>query len=382
MESRSKVSQTIDKTNGAAPNLKPAEFPKFTLEQALAVPNALHRNGGQPLPPVDTAAAIERSPGSSKFRQITAASSAYGLTIGSYKADRISLGNVGRAVLSPKDPDERGDSLVQAALRPPLFAMVYDYYKGQKFPEQEFMANTVVREFGVPDTMAADFVRVFTENMRYVGLIRATTSGDWLSRDATPGAPPTAQVPEAAAQEVANVLEEAPAGLPNRASAEPQPPVTETEPERKRRPNVLFVGHGKNKKPMGQLTKTLDQMGIPYKVAQDEPHLARPISTKVHETMGECGAAILVFSADREYRDLDGEPVWLPSENVGNELGAASVLYDDRIIIFKEEGVELASNYSGIGYITFEKDKLDAKVPDLLRELVAMKILKVSVDAD
>lgn len=63
-------------------------------------------------------------------------------------------------------------------------------------------------------------------------------------------------------------------------------------------------------------------------------------------------------------------------------MGAASVMYDNRIILFKEEAVQLASNFSGIGYITFEKDNLDAKVNELLRELVALKILKLSVGDD
>jgi len=125
--------------------------------------------------------------------------------------------------------------------------------------------------------------------------------------------------------------------------------------------------------------KTLDNLGIPYAVAQEEPNVGRPISQKVRDTMERCGAAILVFSADLEYFDKDGNSVWKPSENVGHELGAAAVLYDDRVILFKEERVQLASNYSGIGYITFEKDKLDAKVNDLLRELFGLKILRVAV---
>ncbi|HEV7806125.1 MAG TPA: hypothetical protein VGO80_09915 [Solirubrobacteraceae bacterium] len=58
------------------------------------------------------------------------------------------------------------------------------------------------------------------------------------------------------------------------------------------------------------------------------------------------------------------------------------MMYDNRIILFKEEGVDLASNYSGIEYIPFAKDNLDAKVNDLLRELFAMKIIRVSVGDD
>jgi hypothetical protein len=40
------------------------------------------------------------------------------------------------------------------------------------------------------------------------------------------------------------------------------------------------------------------------------------------------------------------------------------------------------ANYSGIGYIPFAKDNLDAKVNELLRELFAMKIIRVSVGDD
>jgi hypothetical protein len=43
--------------------------------------------------------------------------------------------------------------------------------------------------------------------------------------------------------------------------------------------------------------------------------------------MKQCGAAILLFTPDEELRDLDGNAVWRPSQNVGHELGAASMLY-------------------------------------------------------
>lgn len=142
------------------------------------------------------------------------------------------------------------------------------------------------------------------------------------------------------------------------------------------------MGHGKNKKPRDQLTKILGQYGIPFKVAEDEPNRGRPIPIKVKETMEECGAAILIFSADEELFDKDGNSVWRPRENVVNELGAASIMYDSRIIIFREETVNLATNYESIGYITFEHDDLTAKANDLFRELIAFGILKVSVSDD
>lgn len=98
--------------------------------------------------------------------------------------------------------------------------------------------------------------------------------------------------------------------------------------------------------------------------------------------MDQCGAAILIFSADIEHFDKDDNSIWHSSENVSHELGASAVMYDDRVILFKEKDVNLASNFSGIGYIPFEKDRLDAEMSALLRELVALRFLKLSVGDD
>lgn len=120
-------------------------------------------------------------------------------------------------------------------------------------------------------------------------------------------------------------------------------------------------------------------MTAPRKVAVDEPNRARPIPQKVAETMRECGAAILVFTADKEDFDTDGNSIWRPSENVSHELGAASILYGERIVLFKEKGIELPSNFSSVGYIEFDKNRLSEKGIELFRELVSMKILSISV---
>jgi predicted nucleotide-binding protein len=93
--------------------------------------------------------------------------------------------------------------------------------------------------------------------------------------------------------------------------------------------------------------------------------------------MKECHSAVLIFTADEEFRDAEGEVIWRPSENVIYELGAAAVLYENRIVIFKEEGIDFPTNFRDIGHISFEKDKLDAKGLDLVRELIALGLLKV-----
>jgi predicted nucleotide-binding protein len=140
----------------------------------------------------------------------------------------------------------------------------------------------------------------------------------------------------------------------------------------------IFIAHGKNKKPLEQLKRILDQFKVPYKVATEEPNLGRPIGTKVKEVMEACNCAILLFTADEEFFDKDGKSIWRPNENVIHELGASSYLYGNRIVILKEENVTMASNYKDLGYISFGTDALDSKTIDVLKELIGFGIVKVS----
>jgi len=140
----------------------------------------------------------------------------------------------------------------------------------------------------------------------------------------------------------------------------------------------IFIAHGKNKKPLDQLKKILDQFKIPYKVAIEEPNLGRPIGTKVREIMEGCNCAILIFTEDEELKNKEGDTIWRPSENVVYELGASGYLYDKRIVIMKEDGVQFPTNFRDLGYISFQKESLDAKAMDIIKELIGFGIVKVS----
>ena len=149
--------------------------------------------------------------------------------------------------------------------------------------------------------------------------------------------------------------------------------------DQSRRGEGIFIAHGTNKKPLEQLKNILDQFKIPYKVATEGTDLGRPIGTRVREIMNSCNCAILIFTADEEFQDLEGNTIWHPSENVLYELGAAGFLYDKRIVILKEEEVQFPSNFEELGYISFHKDQLETKSIDVLKELIGFGIVKISV---
>lgn len=93
--------------------------------------------------------------------------------------------------------------------------------------------------------------------------------------------------------------------------------------------------------------------------------------------MRECSAGIFVFTRDEKFLKDDGTEVWRPSENVVYELGAANVLWENKIIIVKEDGVFFPSNFDDLGYISFDDTGVAGRALDILRELVGLGLVRV-----
>lgn len=141
----------------------------------------------------------------------------------------------------------------------------------------------------------------------------------------------------------------------------------------------LFLAHGKNTKPLEELKKILAGFEIKFVVAVDEPHAGRPISEKVAQLMQECTAGIFIFTKDelfyRKQKNGEMEETWRPSENAIYELGAASILWERKIIILKEDGVNLPTDFSDLGYISFADGEIGAKAMHIMQELIKFKLL-------
>lgn len=349
-----------------------ADFPKNTLAEALEVPQALEdKNGGNPLSPTDVAIALKRSPQASGYRVLLSSSIKYGLTSGSYNQPKILLQELGRNIVEPRSEEERRTGLVAAAFRPDLFKRIYDLYKNKKLPEKTFFTTVLVRDFGVTPEQADRCAGVFLENVEQVGLVKQATTGRFLgSIEDLPGRGGLG--PTAGSSPVSRSRSEAESSAEDSVDAE----MPQSRPELK---NAIFVGHGKNRTPLQQLEKLLSEYKIPYKVVVDEANVGRPISEKVADTMKECGAAIMIFTSDQEFKDSEGNVVFRPSENAVFELGAASALYGSRIVIFRETGVVFPANFRDIGHIEFEKDNLSARTNELFRELIRFGLIKLSV---
>jgi predicted nucleotide-binding protein len=358
-----------------------ADIPAISLEKALRIPFAIANNyASQPTRPLDVASALDVQPSSGPFRTECGAAIAYGLTDGGPNAVEIGLTPLGKRIVTPTEVDDDRVALREAALKPSVAHKFYTKYDGSPLPPKN-IAQNVLATFDVPVDRTSDVHDLLLENARHVGFVKSIKDKDYIdiggplrTAGPTPAAASSAST-GADSFQVDDIEDMAESSASTASPAAPPANNGSSEPPK----NAIFVGHGGNKIPMEQLVKILNEYGIPHRVAVDEPNRARPIPQKVADTMRECGAAILVFTADKEYFDAEHTSIWRASDNVAHELGAASVLYGERIVIFKEAGIELPSNFSSVGYIEFEKNKLADKGIELIRELVSMKILSFSV---
>jgi predicted nucleotide-binding protein len=257
----------------------------------------------------------------------------------------------------------------------------FDTFKNKKMPGMGPFKEFLVRSAEVPPEKAGEAIEYITQDAATAGLVRAVKGGDWIDLAGTPAPPP-----EEGEEQSGDIEERDNLGDEEQPSEKPIPDNKPTSPPlatHERGTSLkVFIAHGKNRTPLDQLKKALDQFKVKYAVAVDEANKGRPISRKVAELMRtECSSGIFIFTADERFvRELDDgstEEVWRPSENVVYELGAASILYENRIVIFKEKDVTFPTDFSDLGFIEFEKDQLVAEIGNLFSELVALDILEV-----
>jgi hypothetical protein len=160
-------------------------YPRETLEEALRVPFALkNKNGGNPWPPADVAAAVGLSPKTPTFFYLAAASREFGLTDGGRDSKLIALTELGRDVVYAANKDDEETKLREALLRIEIFRKVLDYFKSSQLPEMQYLSNTLVREFQLDPSLHEEFARLFRENCAFLKIGAGFSSGDTgLSRE-------------------------------------------------------------------------------------------------------------------------------------------------------------------------------------------------------
>ncbi|HTY48165.1 MAG TPA: TIR domain-containing protein [Steroidobacteraceae bacterium] len=337
--------------------LSQSDVPAFSLEQALRVPNSISDNFGKgPTKPLRLAQAMNLSPQSSGFRMVCGASVAYGLTDGGYNAAEISLTALGRRIVAPT---REGDDLAakrEATLRPRVVRDFLTRYNGSKLPP-EAIGRNVLEEIGVPTERTAAVYSLIVESARTVGFLREVKGQSYIdlegvvltvpaNADPAPADDPvTPPTPSNSAQIVAVPAAESlatPATIPL-----------------VRKPNRVFITHGKNQEIVSQLKEMLTFGGFTPIVAIENETISKPVPDKVLDDMRSCDAAVIHVGAELRLLDQEGKEYRTLNQNVLIEIGAAMAFYGRKFILLVEKGVSLPSNLQGLYEVRHEGGKLD-----------------------
>lgn len=335
-------------------------YPIHTLEDALDIALTIQEaNAGLPFDRKLLANALGTTPASSGYTMRLNSSAKYGLTQGGYSDERISLTPRGEAIVAPKGDTERQRSMVEAALQPDLFRRFYEMLDGKQLPEDTYARNVLQRDLGIHPELTGESLEIIKANGLHVGILTQSNGGLIINlsgsnygteQDVSPEMQPEIRTSQQADQSV---------------------PTQEAV-----RQGKVFLGYCHDSDEAKFIKSTLEQFGIPYNGPDLTKDKSRPISEGTAEVMRESSAAILVIGSGSQ---LDGDESKECLDRNMYLIGAASVLYGDKIILFIEKGQNMAFDPKATRCVEYKKGRHAESGLALLGELHTSGIISVGV---
>jgi len=351
--------------------LKQSDVPMASLDDALRVVEAIFDHYAEkPTSPFSLAKALNLDPKGSQLKVLTGAAMAFGLIEGGAQATSISVTDLARRILRPKEENADQAAKREAILKPRIFGDFLRQYDGHPFPRQDIAVN-VLEEMGVPRAKTTEVLERIDGSARSVGFIEEIKGKNYVSLQgvAVSQAPPPMREDAAAKEPEPSTVP------PERVTV--QPPVVQAkstelaaaiaDDQRRRR---VFITHGKNREIVDPICKLLEYGELEPVVSVDRQSVSKPVPEKVMDDMRKAGAAIIHVDVDRTIMDKDGTEHILLNPNVLIEIGAAMAFYGRRFILLVRNGVKLPSNLQGLYEVRYAGATLDANATIKLLEAI------------
>lgn len=317
-----------------------SDFPNFPLEEALRIAKGIWEHyAGKGTAPHNVAMALNLSPTSGGWRNLCGASLAYGLTEGGYNASEISLTDLGRRAVAPTAEGDDSIALQEAALKPRILGDFFRHYDRAKFPRDDIAANVLIQK-GIPKDRAESVLAMLKRNGDYVGFIKQTKTGPFVSLDMAPSIAVRPTSPDIIDDEGSDDEEVSAPAIPGTSASLIGAGAGHN--------NRVFITHGKNHAILEQIKEVVELGGFEPIISTRTETAAKPIPDKVLDDMRSCSAAVIHVGSEGVLTDSDGKEHPQINPNVLIEIGAAMALYRGRFILVVEQGVSLPSNLQGL----------------------------------
>ena len=336
------------------PRILQTNVPSCSVEDALIVPQAIWDNlAGKPCTPLQVCTALNLSPTSSKWRDLSGASIAYGFTSGGWNAKTITLEPLGKRAVAPTEEGDNCLAIREAVQKPTILRRFFEYYNGKKFPKDTIGENMLI-DWGVPKERATNVLSLIKENGLFANLLSEIKGSQYITLDdtSTPAISvnigqdeseneqtlPPAIFEKLDITQTANAIAATPSSPPN---------------------NKVFISHGKNRQMVENLKELLKFGSFEPIVSVERESPAISVPEKVFSDMRACCAGIIHIEEEQTLLDANGTEHKVLNENVLIEIGAAIALYGNKIILLCHRGISLPSNLQGLYRCEYDGDKLD-----------------------
>lgn len=171
-------------------------YPKDPLAVSLRIPQAiLEQNAGAACTPRE-AAGFARIGWTGPIAVEISSATKYGL-LERPAAGKVKPSELVRRIVRPENTTERLEALRDAVLTAPVISDLYKKYRGEYLPDREFIVNTSINSYNVPEDHAQEFVKTFLQTLQDAELLQDIGDGRTRVLDVTHTAPaPTSQVGE------------------------------------------------------------------------------------------------------------------------------------------------------------------------------------------
>lgn len=148
-----------------------AKFPRHSVAKAIRIAQAiLEQNAGKSCSRTDAAKFLGLGSPAGPFGVEISSAIKYGF-LEQPEAGHIQPSALAKKILRPQLPSDTIDGYRQAVMNAPDISEVYQHYRGENLPDDQFLKNTVVETYKVPADGFQEFKQVFLESLETAELI-------------------------------------------------------------------------------------------------------------------------------------------------------------------------------------------------------------------
>jgi hypothetical protein len=150
-----------------------AKYPRHSVERALRIPKAIYdQNAGNPCTVKEAAAFTGAGSASGNFIVEVSSAKKYGYLAS--EGGKLMLQARGRKAIAPQSETDRIGAFREAVLAAPDLSAVYNFYRGENLPDDQFFINALTDHFGIPADKVPEFSQIFDESVRAAELLDET----------------------------------------------------------------------------------------------------------------------------------------------------------------------------------------------------------------